>query len=169
MSRTSEPTPPTTRGTTRWSSPPPGSSAQRGDAFHVLLRWTEELDDARAITLWAGLSAVEDPMAREAALLRWIDWAGVAVPLGVKLRDLVTAVSTLTQELSATAQNPDRVYVYPVEDLAPLTRALHGWMRARESQPGVVLGVLQALTLARAALGDTRSGSASRAAARLGR
>ncbi len=152
MSRTSEPTPPTTRGTTRWSSPPPGSSAQRGDAFHVLLRWTEELDDARAITLWAGLSAVEDPMAREAALLRWIDWAGVAVPLGVKLRDLVTAVSTLTQELSATAQNPDRVYVYPVEDLAPLTRALHGWMRARESQPGVVLGVLQALTLARAAL-----------------
>lgn len=151
MAQSSEPTPPP-RGTTRWSSPPPGANAPRGDALHVLLRWTEELDDARAITLWAGLSAVEDPMAREAALLRWIDWAGVAVPLGVKLRDLVIAVATLTQELSSTAQNPDRVYVYPVEDLVPLTRALHGWMRARESQPGVVLGVLQALTLARAAL-----------------
>ncbi len=136
----------------RWSVPPAGDGVPRDEAFLVLLRWTEELDDERAVTLWAGLGAVEDPRAREAALLRWIDWAGVAVPLGVKLRDLVGGVATLMQELLLVTRQPERVYVYPVEDLVPMSRALQGWMRARESQPGVVLGALQALMLARKAL-----------------
>jgi hypothetical protein len=69
----------------RWSTRPPLSEAgapgavsaaspPHTNALDVLLRWTEDLDDERAVTLWAGLSAVEDPAAREAALLRWVDW-----------------------------------------------------------------------------------------------
>jgi hypothetical protein len=114
--------------------------------------WTDELDDERAITLWAALGAVDDDAAREAALLRWIDWAGVTVPLDVKLRALAEAVSQLLRELEATAQNPERIYVYQNADLPPLARALQGWMRARETYPGAVLGALQALTLIREAM-----------------
>ena len=115
----------------------------------MLLAWTDELDDERAITLWGALGAVDDEAAREAALLRWIDWAGVTVPLDVKLRALAEAVAQLLRELEATAQSPERIYVYQNADLPPLARALQGWMRAREAQPGVVLGALQALTLIR--------------------
>ncbi|MFO0604076.1 MAG: protein kinase [Polyangiales bacterium] len=135
-------------GALRWSRPPPAPDAPP-DALHVLLAWTDELDDERAITLWAGLSVVDDDPAREAALLRWIDWAGVTVPLDVKVRALVEAVAQLLRELEATAQSPDRVYAYQNADLPPLARALQGWMRAKESQPGVVLGALQALVLLR--------------------
>jgi hypothetical protein len=144
----------------RWSTRPPLSDAgapgavsaaspPRTNALDVLLRWTEDLDDERAVTLWAGLSAVEDPAAREAALLRWVDWAGVTFPLGLKLRDLVTAVSRLTEELERTAQDAERVYTHDPSDLLPMTRALLGWMRARETQPGVVLGAAKAIVLAR--------------------
>jgi hypothetical protein len=136
-------------GIFRWSSrpaedEPPGVSGPpkpRGpDPLSVLLRWTEDLDDERAVTLWSGLSAVEDPQAREAALLRWIDWAGVAIPLGVKLRDLVKAVGRLIGELAMLVADADRVLALDPIDLAPVTRALLGWLRAREAQPGVVLG-----------------------------
>lgn len=144
----------------RWSTRPPlsdtgapgpvsAASPPRTNALDVLLRWTEDLDDERAVTLWAGLSAVEDPAAREAALLRWVDWAGVTFPLGLKLRDLVTAVSRLTEELERTAQDAERVYTHDPSDLLPMTRALLGWMRARETQPGVVLGAARAIVLAR--------------------
>ena len=136
-------------GIFRWSSRPAedepagvsGPPKPRGpDPLSVLLRWTEDLDDERAVTLWSGLSAVEDPLAREAALLRWIDWAGVAIPLGVKLRDLVTAVGRLIGELGMLVADADRVLALDPLDLAPVTRALLGWLRAREAQPGVVLG-----------------------------
>lgn len=146
------------RGGLRWSTRPPLSDAARPgpvatavstDALDVLLRWTEDLDDERAVTLWAGLSAVEDPAAREAALLRWVDWAGVTFPLGLKLRDLVGAVARLTEELEITARDAERVYAQEPSDLLPLTRALLGWMRARETVPGVVLGAARAIVLAR--------------------
>ncbi len=136
-------------GIFRWASRPPpeeiasGSAPQRQRApepMSVLLRWTEDLDDERAVTLWSGLSAVEDPLAHEAALLRWIDWAGVAIPLGVKLRDLVQAVGRLMGDLSMLVGDADRVLELDPLDLAPVTRALLGWMLARETQPGVVLG-----------------------------
>lgn len=131
------------------------SSVQLTNALDVLLRWTEDLDDERAVTLWAGLSAVEDPASREAALLRWVDWAGVTFPLGLKLRDLVTAVATLSDELERTVRDAERVYAQEPADLLPMTRALLGWMRARETQPGVVLGAARAIVLARKVLCDT--------------
>jgi hypothetical protein len=144
-------------GIFRWSSRPgeaasaaSGTPRARGpEPLSVLLRWTEDLDDERAVTLWSGLSAVEDPQAREAALLRWIDWAGVAIPLGVKLRDLVKAVGRLLNELSMLVADADRVQALDPLDLAPVTRALLGWLRAREAQPGVVLGA--ALSIVQAA------------------
>ncbi|MDP3220994.1 MAG: hypothetical protein Q8S73_43315, partial [Deltaproteobacteria bacterium] len=150
-------------GIFRWSSrpaedEPPGVSGPpkpRGpDPLSVLLRWTEDLDDERAVTLWSGLSAVEDPQAREAALLRWIDWAGVAIPLGVKLRDLVTAVGRLIGELAMLVADADRVLALDPVDLAPVTRALLGWLRAREAQPGVVLGAALSIVQASETLRD---------------
>jgi hypothetical protein len=125
------------------------SSPTSTNALDVLLRWTEDLDDERAVTLWAGLSAVEDPTAREAALLRWVDWAGVTFPLGLKLRDLVGAVARLSDELELTARDAERIFAQEPADLLPMTRALLGWMRARETQPGVVLGAARAIVLAR--------------------
>ncbi len=144
-------------GIFRWSSRPAtgtlipdgsGPKQRATDPLSVLLRWTEDLDDERAVTLWSGLSAVEDPQAREAALLRWIDWAGVAIPLGVKLRDLVKAVGRLIGELEMLVGDADRVLSLDPADLAPVTRALLGWMRAREAQPGVVLGAALSIVLA---------------------
>ncbi len=145
--------PPAT-GPFHWSSRPPGEELERGRGrapapLDVLLRWTEDLDDERAVTLWSGLSAIGDQSDREAALLRWIDWAGVPVPLGVKLRDLADAVTRLIAELERLVGDADRVRDLDPADLVPVTRALLGWMRARESQPGVVLGA--ALTIVQAA------------------
>ncbi|MEZ4393676.1 MAG: serine/threonine-protein kinase [Polyangiales bacterium] len=157
------------KGALRWSTRPPlregasagrASSIQGTNALDVLLRWTEDLDDERAVTLWAGLSAVEDPAAREAALLRWVDWAGVTFPLGLKLRDLVAAVGTLSEELERTVRDAERVYQHEPSDLLPMTRALLGWMRARETQPGVVLGAARAIVLARDVLRDATLGGA---------
>ncbi len=143
----------------RWSNRPvPGEAESslervpRASALGVLLRWTEDLDDERAVTLWAGLSAVEDPTAREAAILRWIEWAGVTIPLGVKFRDLALAVEQLIEELEATTRNADRVYLHDAVDLLPMTRALHGYMRARENVAGVVAGAARAIVLAREVL-----------------
>lgn len=133
----------------RWSTRPAENAPGHPDGVSVLLRWTEDLDDERAVTLWAGLSAVEDPAAREAALLRWIDWAGVTVPLGTRVRDLVSAVTQLTRELEATARNAERIFSLDPSDLLPIVRALHGWMRARETHPGVVVGAARAMVLAR--------------------
>jgi len=153
----------------RWSHRPPLGEVDetmervpRASALGVLLRWTEDLDDERAVTLWAGLSAVEDPTAREAAILRWIEWAGVTIPLGVKFRDLATAVEQLIDELEATARNAERVYQHDAVDLLPMSRALHGYMRARENVPGVVAGAARAIVLAREVLhsrgvGDARA------------
>ncbi len=153
----------------RWSHRPahgdsedPLERVPRASALGVLLRWTEDLDDERAVTLWAGLSAVEDPTAREAAILRWIEWAGVTIPLGVKFRDLASAVEQLIEELEATARNAERVYQHDVVDLLPMSRALHGYMRARENVPGVVAGAARAIVLAREVLhsrgvGDPRA------------
>ncbi len=140
----------------RWSTRPPlpprtgtrTTTAAATDGREVLLRWTEDLDDERAITLWAGIAAVDAPADREAALLRWVDWAGVTVPLGLKLRDLVDAVATLITELEATARSPERVHGGDPSDLLPMMRALQGWMRAREAVPGAVLGAARALVLA---------------------
>ncbi|MEZ4408192.1 MAG: hypothetical protein R3A52_17200 [Polyangiales bacterium] len=139
----------TTPEAMRWSTRPPLKEGTHPDGLSVLLRWTEDLDDERAVTLWAGLSAVEDPAAREAALLRWIDWAGVTVPLGTRVRDLVAAVTRLSEELEATARNAERIFSLEPRDLLPVTRALHGWMRAREAQTGVVAGAARAIVLAR--------------------
>lgn len=161
-------------GIFRWSSRPATSNTlapdgaapkQRAtDPLSVLLRWTEDLDDERAVTLWSGLSAVEDPQAREAALLRWIDWAGVAIPLGVKLRDLVKAVGRLIGELEMLVADAERVLALDPADLAPVTRALLGWMRAREAQPGVVLGAALSIVLAAETLRE-RHGEETGAAA----
>lgn len=156
-------------GIFRWSSHPsselPSGNApprQRSpEALSVLLRWTEDLDDERAVTLWSGLSAVEDPQAREAALLRWIDWAGVAIPLGVKLRDLVKAVGRLIGELGMLVADADRVLELDPLDLAPVTRALLGWMRAREAQPGVVLGAALSIVQASETLREGTPGGAA--------
>ena len=156
-------------GIFRWSSHPaselPSGNApprQRSpEALSVLLRWTEDLDDERAVTLWSGLSAVEDPQAREAALLRWIDWAGVAIPLGVKLRDLVKAVGRLIGELGMLVADADRVLELDPLDLAPVTRALLGWMRAREAQPGVVLGAALSIVQASETLRESNPGGAA--------
>lgn len=142
----------------RWSTRPPlqareaATRVTRSSALGVLLRWTEDLDDERAVTLWAGLSAVDDPAAREAAILRWIEWAGVTIPLGVKFRDLVSAVVQLHEELEATTRNAERVYSHDPVDLLPMTRALHGYMRARENIAGVVVGASRAIVLAREVL-----------------
>lgn len=122
------------------------------EGLRLLLQWTEELDDEQAITLWAGLTAVEDPFAREAALRRWTEWAGVTIPPLVTARDLVLAVATLTTELETVARNADRVYLYDPEDLIPFTRSLHGWMRAHESQFDAFLGAARAIFLARKVL-----------------
>ncbi len=144
----------------RWSTRPPvpprtvtrASTVNLPDAREALLRWTEDLDDERAITLWAGLAAVDAPGDREAALLRWVDWAGVTVPLGLKLRDLVDATGTLLAELEAIARTPERVCGGDTTDLIPMMRALQGWMRARELTPGAVLGAARALVLAEESL-----------------
>lgn len=118
----------------------------------VLLRWTEDLDDDRAVTLWAGLAAAESAAEREKALSRWVEWANVTIPLGIKLRDLVQAVTTLLNELEATASNADHVLAHPPQDLVPMMRALQGWMRAREAHPGAVLGAARALLRAESLL-----------------
>lgn len=150
----------------RWSLPPHSTeSSPPQDAVHVLLAWTHELDDERAITLWVGLCAVGEAE-RETALLRWIDWAGVTIPLDVKVRALVDAVTQLLGELEVIARHPDRIYAYRNADLLPLARALQGWMRAKESHPGAVLGALQALTLLRGSLRAWNDGTPLRAARR---
>ena len=125
-------------GVLRWAPPPAveGSAARRDEPFQTLLRWTNGLDDERAITLWAILCAVEHPATREATLLRWIHWAEVIVALDVKLSDLVVAFDVLLAEVELLASHAERVYLYPAADLRPLTRALQGWMRARAPMPG---------------------------------
>ena len=142
--------------TSRWSiqdgdraALEPGGAARQGGLgitpTQVLLRWTDELDDDRAVSLWIGLASAADVAAREAALTRWIDWAGVTIPTGMALATVLEAAVELLDELDGIARAPDLVEDFDVYDRRPLTRALRAWIRARDGIPSAVLGGVRAI------------------------
>ncbi len=115
------------------------------DPAHVLLRWTDALDDERALSLWVGQIAAADPEVAAASLARWIDWAGVTPPPGVTLEHLAAATRELVSELDAIAREPDHVSAYDEYDRRAVTRAMRAWVRAHEKEPAAVLGGVRAV------------------------
>ncbi len=146
----------------------PGGAARQGaltlSPTQLLLRWTDELEDDRAVSLWIGLASAPDRVAQGAALGRWIDWAGVAVPASCDLDSLLDAANLLLEELDTVAREPARVERFDVYDRRALTRALRAWIRARDGVPAAVLGGVRAVLRSEALGGLAPAREADRAA-----
>ena len=146
----------------------PGGAARQGaltmSPTQLLLRWTDELEDDRAVSLWIGLASATDAAAQIGALTRWVDWAGVSVPSSISMDQLVLAATDLLDELDTLAREPSRVEGFDVYDRRPLTRALRAWIRARDGVPAAVLGGVRAVLRSEAMGGLPPAREADRAA-----
>lgn len=109
---------------------PSGGNAM--EALRTLLQWTAQLDQTLSVQLWVAASeaATEDELL--GALARWVERAGVAVPLGLKVRDLAVAAGSLLRELAQIEHDGTRLARFPEPERTGLARALRAWALTRD-------------------------------------